>query len=112
MVRRRADFLRVYSCGVKVVGRYIVVFALPREGDGCRLGITATRKIGGAVERNRARRRVKALFRDEPSASAGLTVDLVVNVRRGCAKVKWLPLAEDYRECLRRVRRGLGQRGS
>ena len=44
-----------------MVGRYLVVFALPGEGEVCRLGITATRKIGGAVVRNRARRRVREL---------------------------------------------------
>jgi len=92
---------------MKVVGRFMVVFALVRPEGGCRLGITATRKFGGAVVRNRARRRVRALFRGEAAVRDGLRADLVVNVRHGCDEVGWDRLREDYLECLGRIRHRL-----
>lgn len=89
-----------------MVGRYLVVFALAGEGDVCRLGITATRKIGGAVVRNRARRRIRELFRANRELLAGWSGDLVVNVRQGCAVVGWGELAEDFTRCLSKLRQG------
>jgi ribonuclease P protein component len=89
-----------------VVGRYVVVFGLAGEGDVCRLGITATRKIGGAVVRNRTRRRVRELFRGHRDLLAGWRGDLVVNVRPGCAGAAWCDLAEDFARCLSKLMSG------
>jgi len=86
-----------------VVGRYLVVFALAGDGEVCRLGITATRKIGGAVVRNRARRRVRELFRAQRELLAGWGGDLVVNVRQGCAGARWDELVEDLARCLSKL---------
>lgn len=80
----------------------MVLFGLCRPGGGCRLGITATRKIGTAVVRNRARRRIRELFRQR-IASLGWEGDVVVNVRRACAEVRWQELEQDFRQCLARV---------
>jgi ribonuclease P protein component len=101
------EFQRVYSRGIKVVGGFVVLFALPGEGTGCRLGITTTRKIGGAVKRNRSRRRLRELFRRHQEALPGIAVDLVINVRRGCNVARWDQLTEDYLRCLRRVQERL-----
>ncbi len=100
---RRAEFQRVYASGVKAVGRYVVLFALAVPGGTCRLGITTTRKIGSAVVRNRARRRIRELFRGQRELLAGWSGDLVVNVRAGCAGAEWGELAEDVVRCLSRI---------
>jgi ribonuclease P protein component len=89
-----------------VVGRYLVVFARAGDGEVCRVGITATRKIGGAVVRNRARRRVRELFRANRELLSGWGGDLVVNVRQGCAGAAWGELVEDFARCLTKLRRG------
>ena len=73
----------------------------------CRLGITATRRIGNAVARNRARRRVRELLRRGQETVAGLNGDLVVNVRRGASRVAWAELEEDFTRCVARLRRRL-----
>lgn len=62
-VRRRADFTGAYAQGKKVVVRPFVLFARTNETGACRIGITATRKIGNAVVRNRAKRVVREAFR-------------------------------------------------
>jgi len=111
-LRSRLEFKHVYAEGIKVGGAFVVVFARPREGTTSRLGITATRRCGGAVERNRARRRVRELFRRHPEALAGPPVDLVVNIRPGCAGARWLELEAEYLACVTRVMRRLARYGS
>lgn len=60
---RNSDFQRLYRRGKSTVRPTMVIYV----GKGCRntvrLGITAGKKIGGAVDRNRAKRRIRELFR-------------------------------------------------
>lgn len=111
-LRSRLEFKRVYAEGIKVGGAFVVVFARPREGTSCRLGITATRRCGGAVERNRARRRIRELFRRHPEVLVGPPVDLVVNTRAECVRASWSELEEEYVACVRRAMRRLARHGS
>jgi len=106
-LRRRGEFQTVYKQGVKVPGRYLVVFALARGGEACRFGITATRRIGGAVVRNRARRRLRELFRRHGAELVGPGVDVVFNVRQGCAWGEWAAVEEDFLRCVSSARRRL-----
>jgi ribonuclease P protein component len=87
----------------------MVVFVLRRDGPGLpsRIGVTATRRVGGAVVRARCRRRLRELFRLHPAELPGEPIDLVVNARRGCAVVPWDELQQDYVRSLRQVRKRL-----
>ena len=78
-IRKRADFERIYEAGSKCAGRLMTVFAAYTGADGARLGIAATRKLGAAVERNRAKRLVREVFRHH-KPPAGM--DVVVVPRR------------------------------
>ena len=53
-MRNRAEFQKVYEGGVKKVGRLLVVYLL--SADDMARGVVASRKVGGAVQRNRAKR--------------------------------------------------------
>lgn len=97
-LRLRADFKRVYAGESKHYGRFIVVFALPNEKEGFRLGITATRKLGNAVKRNLVRRRFREIYRrlrarDLAGSSRGL--DLVLNVRPSAVAATFEELRSD-----------------
>jgi ribonuclease P protein component len=78
-VRKRADFELIYKTGFKRSGRLMTMFTREREAGPARLGIAATRKMGAAVERNRAKRLVRELFRHHKPGSA---LDVVVVPRR------------------------------
>ncbi len=78
-VRKRADFELIYQTGFKRGGRLMTLFTKQRESGGARLGIAATRKMGGAVERNRAKRIVREVFRHHKPSGA---IDIVVIPRR------------------------------
>ncbi|MBK9261744.1 MAG: ribonuclease P protein component [Polyangiaceae bacterium] len=80
---RRSDFLRVQEGGARVTTRHLLILLAPcPDGDVTRLGIVASRKMGGAVERNRAKRLVRESFRRNLSLFPPRT-DVVVIVRSG-----------------------------
>ena len=75
------------------------------EGDGAgrRLGVTASRRIGKAVTRARAKRRLRELFRTNPKAFAEGDVDVVINARRGCADAPFNEIERDFARCVEKL---------
>ncbi len=83
---RRRQFATVYENGRRAGSSSFTLFALPNDVGHCRLGITATRKVGCAAERNRIKRVLRDIFRRRRGELApGL--DLVVNAKRGADEV-------------------------
>jgi ribonuclease P protein component len=80
----------------------MTLFLFPNSLGHGRLGVAATRKIGGAVSRNRAKRRMREIFRTS-SIPAGL--DLVVVARRELIDAPWPAVEGEFRALLGRLRR-------
>ena len=78
-IRKRVEFKQVYDRGLRVHGRYATIFLLSNGLSVGRLGIAATRKLGGAVERNRAKRLIREVFRHNKLAPG---FDVVVVPKR------------------------------
>ena len=91
----------MFEVGRRAHGRYLTIVAAPAATGASRLGIVASRKVGGAVVRNRAKRLIREVFRTE----AGPTVpsDLVVIAKASATQAKAASMASDYQATLKRL---------
>ncbi len=83
---RSADFQRVYRQGKSVAGRHAVLYYFERvsesEDDASRLGVSVSKKVGGAVVRNQVKRVLKEIFRELQDRTAP-NYDYVIIARHG-----------------------------
>lgn len=100
-VRRRPEFLHAYEQGRKHHARFMTMFACPSSAGASRLGVSATRKFGPAVVRNKAKRRAREMFRHHKPMPG---VDLIIIPRRGFDTVLFAELVRDFLAALRRLK--------
>lgn len=98
-VRKRSDFELIYKAGLKHNGRLMTMFTRARDAGCARLGIAATRKLGPAVTRNRAKRLVRELFRHHKPAGS---LDVVVVPRREMLDATYARLEAEFLNLLSR----------
>ena len=104
-VLRRADYLDAYARARSFRRRVAHVFVLERENATLptRIGITATRKIGGAVVRNRLKRVAREIFRLVlPDLKSGYTI--IVNFHQGAASMDYDAIQRDLHSAWREAR--------
>ena len=103
-IRRHADFQDVYEHGTRVPGRLYTLFTKPNGLAVGRLGIAATKRLGGAVVRNRAKRLIREVFRQNDIAPG---FDIVVVPRHTLLKTSLIALETEYRSTItRRILKG------
>lgn len=79
---RNSEFQRLYRRGMSAVRPTLVMYAIKGRQGQIRLGITAGKKLGGAVERNRAKRRLRELFRlMQPDIKPNIDICIVARGR-------------------------------
>ena len=110
-LRTGAEFEGVFKRGRRLAGRWflLVVAANGRAHD--RLGLAVSRRVGGAVDRNRARRLLRESFR-RLAPAAGPGVDLVVVARPDIVARGQAEVDRELRERVRRIERPAGSAGS
>ncbi|MEO0982515.1 MAG: ribonuclease P protein component [Pseudomonadota bacterium] len=109
-LRKRAEFLYVRG-GVSERRKTLVVQARrrPDEAPAAGLGFTATKKIGGAVTRNRAKRRLRHAARALAPACARPGADYVFIARADTAAASWRRLLDDMESALISLARRLDE---
>jgi len=98
-VRRRPEFQHAYDSGIRLHGKYMAVFIIPNSGPRCRFGVAASRKLGGAVLRNRMKRLAREVFRRNKIAEG---LDIIVVARREMLDASFVSLEADYASALAR----------
>jgi ribonuclease P protein component len=104
-VRKRADYLAIQGRGQRLTGTYFLLFARPRP-DGAlepRFGVTVSRKVGGAVQRNQVKRWVRESCR-RMGADMPAGLDLVFVARPAAAGAGYGPTARELATLARRLR--------
>ena len=93
------DFTRLYRSGKCAAGPYVAVYCRKNRLKINRLGITASVKLGGAVVRNRIRRRIREAYRThEHEFRSGF--DLVIVARSRAANAPYRAIEQAIRKAL------------
>ncbi len=117
-LRNSRQFRRVYDQGYRFHAPFFSAFILRNDDGEQRYGITATRKIGGAVVRNRCKRRLREIVRmyescatpsahsaspaDDACAAHAIGFDMVLNVKSGLAEADFKQLQESFSQVMSR----------
>jgi ribonuclease P protein component len=93
-LRASADFRRTIRQGVRVNGRAFVLFARHGSTGAARLGLSVSRRVGGAVVRNRIKRRLREAFRQPQGVAPQM--DLVLVAKPEAASCSQSELALEF----------------
>jgi ribonuclease P protein component len=108
-LRHRADFVAAAS-GMRAPAPAFVLQVRRREDEGpARVGITVSRKVGSAVERNRVRRRLREMVRKAGADVMKSGHDYVLVARRAALSDPFERLISDFSGA---ARRAFGRRGA
>jgi len=101
-IRKKKDFLVLYKKGYRYKSKYFNLIGLSSALTYSRLGVVASRKVGNAVARNRAKRWMRELFR----RNKGLLeypVDLLIVASGAIQEATWTELEQQYLQAIGKV---------
>ena len=101
-INKNYEFQRLYRRGESAAGAYFVLYARRNGRNTNRLGITVSKKVGGAVQRNRAKRRLKELYRTT-SHKIQKGYDIVFVARASAVTVEYEALERAYFWAIRKI---------
>jgi ribonuclease P protein component len=102
-LRSRGEFTAVQTRGRRVAGRYLTMLAHPNTLGRDRIGIIASKRVGGAVQRNRAKRRLRELFRRTVMSGGRPSLDLVAIAKPDAVDAPFAALAADFHAAFRKI---------
>lgn len=103
-LKRNRDFVRVRQKGKPYRCPFFILFALPNTGDHLsRIGISASKRVGNAVARNRAKRQYRELFRiNRHQLRSGS--DLLLSIRKPSTKASFQELEQRFLQAIEYLR--------
>jgi ribonuclease P protein component len=107
-LKTRGDFLRVAAGRARAVRAGLILQAAPRPDDGnapLRVGLTASKRVGNAVARNRAKRRLRAAAASVMPLHGRPGTDYVLIARAGTGERVYAELLADLEGALRQLAR-------
>ena len=101
-IKRNSDFLFAYRRGKSFVSPYLVTYMVKNRGGQTRVGITASKKIGNAVTRNRSKRIIRAAFAHLPyEIESGYNIIFVARTKTSQVKMdKVLSAMTEHLSCI------------
>ena len=109
---RHGDFERVYKKGRRHFAAHMTVFYLRREqGEGLRIGFTVGKVLGGAVERNRMKRRLRESVRLR-WPEVRIPVDVVINPKKSVLKLEFTELENEITKAFEVIQKALARRST
>jgi ribonuclease P protein component len=106
---RHADFEKVYKAGRRHFAPHMTVFYLAQSGEqplpGLRIGFTVGKVLGGAVQRNRMKRRLREVVR--LTMRADLTADVVINPKRSLLAADFVELQSEVTKAFQVIEKSM-----
>jgi len=102
-IRRKKDFLRIYSNGRRYKGRYFVILYLPNNLDYSRMAVVVSKKHGKAVVRNKIKRWARELFRRNKQLLPE-NLDIIFIPRLEIHQAEWSNLLAEYQQALQTIK--------
>ena len=101
-LKENHEFRRLYQKGASAVSGSMVIYCRRNKLGHNRLGITVSVKLGGAVVRNRARRRLREVYRlNKPALKQGY--DMILVARTRTLSGSWKELNDNFLRICRKV---------
>ena len=94
-LRHASQFEETYEQNRRWHGRYMVLFLHAARDASLRLGVVASKKVGNAIARGRAKRRLREAFRRNRARFGGTTDDVVLVARRSILAAPWAEVVAD-----------------
>jgi len=98
-LRVRSDFLYTWDKGVRFHTENFIVVVVKKYGGPTRLGVTASKKVGGAVQRNRVKRLIREFFRLNYE-NLDPRVDISIIAKKGASNLKYDAACEELKKLL------------
>ena len=99
---RRTEYLRVQNHGRKLHTDAFLVFALPTGRQRPRVGVTVSKKVGNAVQRNRVKRLVREVYRRN-KANVPERTDVVFVAKQKAAGLTYAAVEEQFKHACRQI---------
>jgi len=98
-IRNQSDFARIYKNGSRYRGRYFNLVYLINDLNHSRMAAVASKKVGNAVKRNKVKRWMRALFRQN-KGQLNASLDLIMIAQPGMPDSNWNEILEEYRKAI------------
>ena len=104
ILRKKKDFLHLYKKGKRYRGKYFILIYLSNELTFSRVAVVASKKLGNAVQRNKTKRWLRALFRRNKKLLSR-PFDMIFIPRREIHETTWQNLSSEYQAALQFIQR-------
>ncbi len=101
-INKKKEYNNIYKKGKKIPGKYMVVFIIKSEREYSRYGFVTSKKVGNAVKRNRAKRRLRTVIYRNMSDIKD-SVDVVIVARTAINEASWDDLNSEYIRVMRKA---------
>lgn len=98
-IRKRSEYQTIYRKGAKFETRHFKLAVLPNCLPARRIGITVSRKVGNAVQRNRVKRRLREYFRRHKAAFPSSS-DIVITAKTGAQELSFALVCSELNSVL------------